>query len=110
MTHPDDFCHHLPTNRHVNAFDSIHDRCYPKNLKKRVLITSPYASGTPRPWPQPATMDVHPMIVVKFAKGCRRQGSEGVVQGALERPSNDPADPLGACGVSAGLACTLALL
>jgi len=39
MTHPDDFCHHLPRNRHANAFDSIHGRCYPKNVKQRFLIT-----------------------------------------------------------------------
>lgn len=39
MTHPDDWCHHLPGNRHVKVPDSIRDRCYPKNLKKRFLIT-----------------------------------------------------------------------
>ena len=39
MTHPDALCHHLPRNRLVNVLDSIRDRCYPKTLKKRFLIT-----------------------------------------------------------------------
>jgi hypothetical protein len=38
MTHPDDLSHHLPGNRHPNLLDSIHHGCYPKNLKKRIVI------------------------------------------------------------------------
>jgi len=35
-TQPDDSWHHLPRNQQANVLDSIHDRCYPKNLKKAV--------------------------------------------------------------------------
>jgi hypothetical protein len=33
MIHLDNFCHHLPRNRHLNVLGFIHDKCYRKTLK-----------------------------------------------------------------------------
>ena len=46
MTHPDDWCHHLPRNRHVKVLDSIHDRCYPKKSKKAISYHLSAADGS----------------------------------------------------------------
>ncbi len=36
LTHTDDYCDHLPSNRHGNVLDSIHYRCFPEALKKAI--------------------------------------------------------------------------
>jgi hypothetical protein len=37
--HRDGSCQHLPKYQHKIGLDTTHNRCYPKRLKKRLLIT-----------------------------------------------------------------------